>query len=354
MKDWRTTVVTADTSIEETLKVIDKSGQKIALILDNQDHLLGILTDGDFRRAILRGVSLHEPVKKIMNTKPVVIKKDQVKKIHKHLANTKIVGPVPVMNDKDQVVDLMQYNPEGLDIEKKPNWVLLMAGGQGRRLMPLTQDCPKPLLQVGERPILETTMLSLRNSGFTNFYFSTHYRADMIKAHFDDGSKWNVNIQYLHEETPMGTVGCLSLLPELPKDPVIVMNGDLLTNLDFDKLLKRHQESGASVTVCVRSYQTQVPFGVVTTSDESIEEIIEKPVQNYLVNAGVYVLTPQAIQMAKTNSYNDMVHLLNELIRQKIKVSAFPITEYWIDIGQTPDLERAKQEFDQHFGHVKH
>lgn len=354
MKDWRKTAVTQTTSIEDTLKVIDKSGQKIALILDNQDQLLGILTDGDFRRAILKGVSLHEPVEKIMNKQPVTVKKDQVKKIHKVLSNTKVTGAVPVLNEKNQVVDLVQYNPEGLDIEKKSNWVLLMAGGQGKRLMPLTQDCPKPLLQVGERPILETTMLGLRNSGFNNFYFSTHYRADMIKAHFEDGSKWNVNIQYLNEETPMGTVGCFSLIPNSPKDPIIVMNGDLLTNLDFDKLLKRHHETGASVTVCVRSYQNQVPFGVVTTSDESIEEIIEKPVQNYLVNAGVYVLSPEVIQMAKENTYNDMVHLLNELIRQKIKVSAFPITEYWIDIGQTPDLEKAKKEFDQHFGHVKH
>lgn len=354
MKDWRKTVVLLETSIEETLKVIDKSGQKIALILDPNDRLLGILTDGDFRRAILRGISLKDSVGTVMNKNPVTIKKDQVKKIHKYLGQTNITGAVPVINENGQVIDLIQYNPEGLDIEKKPNWVLLMAGGQGRRLMPLTQDCPKPLLQVGERPILETTMLSLRNSGFTNFYFSTHYRADMIKAHFEDGAKWNVNIQYLHEETPLGTVGCLSLLPEEPKEPVIVMNGDLLTNLDFDKLLKRHQETKASVTVCVRSYQTQVPFGVVTTSDEFIEEIIEKPVQNYLVNAGVYVLSPEAIQMAKKNSYNDMVHLLNELICNKIKVSAFPITEYWIDIGQTPDLERAKQDFEQHFGHVKH
>lgn len=354
MKDWRKTTVTPNTSIEETLKVIDKSGQQIALILDPQDQLLGILTDGDFRRAVLRGISIHEPVEKIMNRNPIVIQKNMVKKIHEKLGTKKITGGVPVINEKRQVVDLVPYNPESLDVEKKNNWVLLMAGGQGRRLMPLTSDCPKPLLQVGQRPILETTMLGLRNSGFQNFYFSTHYRADMIQNHFEDGSKWGVNIQYLHEETPLGTVGCLSLLPEQPAEPIIVMNGDLLTNLDFDKLLKRHHETKASVTVCVRSYQSQVPFGVVTTSDESIDHIIEKPVQNYLVNAGVYVLSPQAIQMAKENSYNDMVHLLNELIRNKIKVSAFPITEYWIDIGQTPDLERAKQEFDQHFGHVKH
>lgn len=353
MKDWRVTKVNPTTSIEDTLIVIDKSGQKIALIVDAQDHLLGILTDGDFRRAILRGVTIHEPVEKIMNKTPITIKKSMVKKIHEHLGNKKINGPVPVLNDKDQVVDLIQYLPDGIDVEKKPNWVLLMAGGQGRRLLPLTVDCPKPLLQVGQRPILETTMLGLRNSGFQNFYFSTHYRADMIHNHFEDGSKWGVNIQYLREETPLGTVGCLSLLPEMPKDPIIVMNGDLLTNLDFEKLLARHHTTGASVTVCVRSYQTQVPFGVVTTSDESIEQVIEKPVQNYLVNAGVYVLSPQAIQMAKDHSYNDMVHLLNELIRKKIKVSAFPITEYWIDIGQTPDLEKAKKEFDQHFGHMK-
>ncbi len=354
MKNWRTMAVHPQDSIQDTLKVIDKSGQKIALIVDTEEHLLGVLTDGDFRRAILKGISLQDPVEKIMNKTPITVHKKQMKNWREVLGPKTITGGIPVLNDQRQVVDFVKYETDNLNAERKPNWILLMAGGQGRRLMPLTLDCPKPLLQVGERPILETTMLSLRNSGFTNFYFSTHYRADMIKAHFEDGAKWNVNIQYLHEETPMGTVGCLSLLPEEPKYPIIVMNGDLLTNLDFDKLLKRHHETNASVTVCVRSYQTQVPFGVVTTSDESIEEIIEKPVQNYLVNAGVYVLSPEAIQMAKTNSYNDMVHLLNELIRSKIKVSAFPITEYWIDIGQTPDLEKAKEEFNQHFSHVKH
>lgn len=353
MKDWKNTLVSPDASIEVALQTLDSAGLKIVLIADKNSKLLGVVTDGDFRRGILKGYTIKDSVQKIMNKSPITGSPGMSQMHLFEMVKSRSFSPVPLVDDKGRIVGLETFEALTQVGTKKKNWVILMAGGLGKRLFPLTNDRPKPLIHVGDRPILETIVLLMRNAGFEEFFVTTHYRADMIQEHFGDGSKLGVNIHYLHEESPLGTAGSLSLLPEVPTEPLIVMNADLLTNLNFDELLKFHTKSQADMTVCVRDHQIQVPFGVVETKDVWVKSVTEKPTERYLVNAGVYALNPRALKMAQESQYGDMVSLLNGLVKQKLSVAAFPITEYWIDIGQIPDLEKAQLEFSKHFGHMR-
>ena len=218
-----------------------------------------------------------------------------------------------------------------------------MAGGFGTRLRPLTESCPKPMLKLGDKPILELIMLRFIHAGFHRFYISTHYLPEMIREYFGDGSKWNVNIRYVHEETPLGTGGALGLLPEdLPALPLILINGDVLTNVDFERVLEFHNKHNAAATMCVRDYEYQVPFGVINGEGNKIISMVEKPVQRFFVNAGIYVISPQIWRSVTQNNRIDMPTLLEQFISRQANVMMFPIHEYWLDIGRVEDYHRAQ------------
>jgi NDP-sugar pyrophosphorylase family protein len=276
-----------------------------------------------------------------MNTNPVTTTKYASKQQVIKLMESKDILSIPLV--ENGVVIGLHTLHESLSIQKLDNPVFLMAGGFGTRLRPLTNNCPKPLLKVGNKPILEITLLNFIKSGFTNFYISTHYMPEMIMEHFGDGSKWEVSITYVHEETPLGTGGALGLLPnDLPNLPLIMMNGDILTNINFQKLLDFHNNESADASMCVREYEYQIPYGVIQGANGKITSMEEKPTQLFHINAGIYVVNPEIIEQVMVNEKIDMPTLLEKKIEAQGNVMMFPIHEYWLDIGRMEDYQRAQ------------
>lgn len=348
MKTWKEVLIRRETPILEAIEVIDKSALQIALVINNEGILLGTVTDGDIRRGILRGLSLYASVDNIMNGKPVAALENE--SVDSILATMRItqIQQIPIVNTQGQVVGLEAMSHLMRDRERD-NIVVLMAGGMGSRLRPLTQECPKPLLKVGYKPILETILENFIDYGFRKFYISVNYLADKIMENFGDGSRWGVQIDYLMEDNQLGTAGALSLLPEIPESPLLVMNGDLLTKVNFHHLLNFHKEQKAQATMCVREYDMQVPYGVVRIENNQLLNIDEKPIQKFFINAGIYVFQPAVLQLLKTEEYCDMPTLFEKLIETRQETVAFPIREYWMDIGQMSDFEKANVEFGEVF-----
>lgn len=322
---------------------------QIALVVDERKRLLGTVTDGDVRRGILRGIDLNDPVKRIMRRKPIVSKLGDEEDRLFALMKKKHIHHVPIVDDAGCVLGVKILD-EILGPRSKPNWVVLMVGGLGTRLRPLTEDTPKPLLNVGNKPISETILNSFVEQGFHRFYFAVNYKDEMLREYFGDGSRWNADIRYLKENRRLGTAGAISLLPERPKHPIIVMNGDLLTKVNYDYLFRFHHANQAKATMCVREYDLQVPFGVVQFEKDFMTRIDEKPSQRFFVNAGIYVLEPEVLDQIPRNKVFDMTQLFEGLIKQKQKTAVFPIREYWLDIGRLEDLERANGEVAALFG----
>ncbi|GGM84940.1 nucleotidyltransferase family protein [Shewanella xiamenensis] len=338
---WLRSLLTANDSILKAIEVLNNEIIKVVLVVDDESRLLGTITDGDIRRGILRGVSLASSVSEIMFTTPVTAPLGTSKKILAKMMHDKAITSIPLI-ENGKVVDLQTLSSVSKKFEHL-NPVFLMAGGFGTRLRPLTDNYPKPLLNVGGRPILETILLSFIRAGFVNFYISVFYKPELIREHFGDGSKWGVNIQYIEENQPLGTGGALSLLPKnLPELPLVMMNGDILTNVDFERLLEFHNDNSAMATMCVRDYEYQVPYGVITGDGHHILSMEEKPVQRFFVNAGIYVLTPELVRKVEANTRIDMPTLLQNVIEEKKEVLMFPIHEYWLDIGRLDDFDRAQ------------
>lgn len=344
MKKWQNILIQPDLPLEDAISVLDKGGLRVALIVADNQQLLGTLTDGDIRRALLKHVRLDAPVKDVMCATPHVAEvgwsKDKILSVMEDLELLQI----PLLDTEGRVVGLETLH--GL-MERRTveNPVFLMAGGFGTRLKPLTNECPKPLLKVGDKPILELILESLAKAGFYRFFISTHYLPEMIREHFGDGSQWGVNIEYVHEEEPLGTGGALGLLPKDQIDsPLIMMNGDLLTTVNYRGLLDFHLEHKSVATMCVREYEHRVPYGVVQTDGTYIHSMEEKPVQKCFINAGIYVVSPELLNAVSVGERIDMPSLLEKQIDQDKKVAMFPVHEYWLDIGKMDDFQRAQNE----------
>jgi dTDP-glucose pyrophosphorylase len=349
MKEWKQILISKDVTIHDTLRIIDSSAMQIALVVDEEEHLLGTVTDGDIRRGILKGIHLDDLVTKIMNPHPTIAKSYERRDIMLAVMKLKRLNHIPVLDDDGRVINVETLQ-DLLQTDVKDNVVVLMAGGLGTRLRPLTNECPKPLLKVGGKPVLETILENFMEYGFKKFYLSVNYKADMIKEYFGDGNRWGIEINYIHEDKHLGTAGALSLLPEKTKQPLLVMNGDLLTKVNFQQLLDFHSMHQAQATMCVRDYQFQVPYGVVKLEKDRLTGIDEKPVQRFFVNAGIYVLDPKALELIPNNEFFDMPTLFKKIFDQDGETTAFPIREYWMDIGQLNDYEQANIEFKEVFG----
>jgi len=348
MTDWKDVAVLAEQTTREALEVIDAGGIQIALVTDADDRLKGVVTDGDIRRAILQGVDLDTTVQSVMNESPITARPQQDRQSLIDRMKARRIHQIPIVDDDGRVVGI-EVLDDLLQPEKRPNPVVIMAGGLGTRLRPLTDDCPKPLLEVGDQPILETIIEGFITHGFHRFYLSVNYKSGMIEDYFGDGSDWGVDITYLHEEQRLGTAGPLSLLPELSDEPLIVMNGDLLTKLNFAHLLDYHRDQNATATMCVREHETQVPYGVIETEEQQMTGIEEKPTERYFVNAGIYVLEPETLDLLPENEFFDMTELFEALIDQEAEATVFPVREYWQDVGQKEDFRRANGEYEEVF-----
>jgi len=275
MKNWRTVAVPPNTPLEAAIATLDEGGQRIVLVTDEDDRLLGTVTDGDVRRALLRHQPMDAPISAVMCTTPQVAELHWTRdKTLSVMESTKLLQ-LPVVDPQRRVVGLETLH-DMLDRKRHDNPVFLMAGGFGKRLYPLTQDCPKPMLKVGDKPILELILQGFVDAGFNRFFISTPYLPEVIRDHFGDGSRWNVSIQYVHEDTPLGTGGALGLLPHDEIDlPMFLMNGDLLTRVDYRSLLDFHERHEGSATLCVREYENQIPYGVIQSNGHRITQIVE-------------------------------------------------------------------------------
>lgn len=343
MHTWESIVVSPGTKLAEAIAMVDRSGLQVALVVSEDGRLAGILTDGNVRRAILAGKSLDAPVESVMHrsptSMPVATSREDLLATMRRLT----IHHIPLVDEAGVLSGLATLD-ELIGVAHRPNWVVLMAGGLGTRLRPLTANFPKPLLEVGGRPILETILESFAEQGFKRIFVSLNYKAELIKEHFGDGGRWGVDIEYLHEPTRLGTAGALSILPERPAHPLIVMNGDLVTKTNFDSLLQFHSAQGAAATMAVREYDFQIPYGVVRIGNDRISAIEEKPVQKFFVNAGIYALSPETLDLVPNNEFFNMPTLFDRLIAAQKVTAAYLIREYWLDIGRLEEYERARRE----------
>jgi dTDP-glucose pyrophosphorylase len=344
MKDqWRQALISPESTIGDAIRAIDQSRIQIALVVDRQGVLLGTVTDGDVRRGLLRGLGTEKPVPLIMNARPTTVAEEEPPARVLELMKRTTHRCIPSV-DKAGKIARVYHLADFLRTQARTNTVVIMAGGLGSRLNPLTRETPKPLIRVGPKPILENILDNFREYGFRDFFLSVNYKAEMVKAYFGDGSRWDIRIRYLEEATRLGTAGSLSLLESRPEQPLIVMNGDLITKVNFEQMLDFHAEHGAHATMGVREYDLQVPFGVVKLDGDRITAIDEKPLHRFFVNAGIYVLEPEALDLVPRNVEFDMTTLFHSLSKQGRRTSAFPIREYWLDVGRLDDLERARIE----------
>ena len=349
MDDWRKVLLTPQDSLERAVKVLHEGGCRIALVADKFGMLLGTVTDGDIRRALINQLTMESPVSLIMNGNPITVDDKINNKEILSLMSDQSLLHMPII-DKDGILCGLETLQQLIESPIYDNPIFLMAGGFGTRLHPLTKSTPKPLLKVGNKPILEMIIEQFINYGFHNFYISTHFKSEQIRDYFKDGKLHNVSVKYVHEDVPLGTAGSLGLLPDnLPSLPIIVMNGDLLTKVDFKNLLNFHCEHNSEATMCVREYDFQVPYGVVEIDNYNIKEIKEKPVHRFFVNAGIYVLNRSLINKVDGKSCLDMTDFLEKELNNG-GVNAFPIHEYWLDIGQMEEYEKANREFSTVFG----
>lgn len=346
---WKKIKVLKSQTLLETMKIIDESSLQFAVVVDEQNHLIGTVTDGDIRRGILRGEGLGVPISSIMNSSPTSAKSGRKLSAYKHIMISEKLKQLPIVNENNQVVDILfidRFETRN-DEEVNENKVILMLGGLGTRLRPLTNDIPKPMLRIGNKPIVETILDSFIQYGYKNFVFSVNYKKEIIQNYFQNGEMFGVSIEYIEEKKRMGTAGALSIMENPPVDPFFVMNGDLLTQVNFDQLMNFHIEQKSIATMCVREFEYQIPYGVIETNGTDLATIKEKPVHRSFVNAGIYVLSPEVFKFIPKDVYYDMPTLFGKLIEMKQKTSVFPIHEYWLDIGQIDDFNRASQKFKE-------
>ncbi|HMZ36285.1 MAG TPA: nucleotidyltransferase family protein [Leptospiraceae bacterium] len=348
MRSWEQSILAPERSILDALKQIDATGIQLVLVAGPAGKLEGVLTDGDIRRAILKGQSLDIAARDVMNSNPVTVRPDTSHEEMLSIMRRGVLHHLPVVDADRRIVGLATLD-DLIGAVEKPNRVVLMAGGQGKRLRPLTEDTPKPLLAVGGKPILENILENFAEQGFRRFYASVNYLAHTISDYFGDGTKWGVKIEYLHEKQSLGTAGALSLLPEVPEEPILVMNGDLLTRANFSAMLKFHEENKAAATMAVKEYDFQVPYGVVRIEGHEIRGIEEKPVHKFFVNAGIYTISPAALKLIPSGQFFDMPTLFDKLRTAGQSTSAYPLREYWLDIGGLEDFRRANGEFGETF-----
>ncbi len=332
--------VSEKADIRNALLALDRCNLGIILVVNSNKRLIGTLTDGDIRRALLEGKELNFNVASIMNKNFYFInEEDDLIEAQENLIQ-KGLRHLPVLDEKGLIIKLL-ISKSISNKKKLPNSVVIMAGGLGNRLRPHTKNCPKPMLEVNGKPILEIVIENCIKNGFKEFFLSVNYLKEIIYKYFKDGSKWGINIHYLEENEPLGTAGSLSLLPKNLKHQILVMNGDVLTKFNLQKLLEFHNHHNAFATLSVREYLMKVPFGVVETDGVDVKGMTEKPSYKKNVNAGVYVLDISVLKFLNKNERLDMPELLDRLIANNNKVIACPIHEYWLDIGRPETLEEA-------------
>ena len=340
MVDLQALQLAPSTPALEAMRIIGRGAAQIALVVDEQQRLLGTLTDGDIRRGLLHGEKLEAPAERLMNRQFRFVRLGVDQAAVLETMRREVLRQIPVLDEQGRVVELLLLQ-ELLAPAQLKNPVVIMAGGKGTRLLPHTEYCPKPMLLVDGKPMLEILLEQCIAIGFRQFYLSVNYLKEQIIEHFGDGKGWGVSIEYLVEDEPLGTAGSLQLLPESIQEPFLVMNGDVLTRLNPAQLLRFHVDHEAAATLCVREHTITVPFGVVQTKGVELARFDEKPSYRHLVNAGVYVINPQLLALLPSHQVTDMPTLLESAQQSGYRVAVCPIHEYWIDVGRPETLKEA-------------
>jgi len=348
MTDYKKVLLSPSSTIKEALRAINSGAMQIALVVDKDEKLLGTLTDGDIRRALLDDMQLDGSIAPIINKNPTVCRVEDTKEKILDIAVLKKIYQIPVVDSDGKLVGIEEVD-ELLKQKVKTNRVVLMVGGLGTRLRPLTDHTPKPMLKVGNKPILETIITSFKKYGFINIVLCVSYKSEIIEEYFKDGSEFGVNIEYIHENKRMGTAGALSLIREKLSESFFVMNGDLLTNINFERMMEYHISNASVATMGVREYDFQVPYGVVNVQGKDILSIEEKPMHKFFVSGGVYVLSEKVLEFIPDDEFYDMPTLFEKVIAENLKSISFPIREYWLDIGRVEEYEKANSEYHEVF-----
>ena len=337
---WQNALLDSDSNIEQAINVLNIGALKIVIVTNPGNKFLGTISDGDIRRGILKGCSLNSPIKEIIQTNSLVVdprmNRDKVLK----LMFTRKIQQIPIVNDEGIVLGLHLWDEINLQ-PKRNNVMVIMAGGKGTRLLPITAERPKPMLEVLGKPILEHILQRAIKQGFSKFVISVGHLGHLIEEYFEDGNHLGISISYIREVKPLGTAGALSLLEIEPIDPVIITNGDVLTELNYGEMIDFHVHQKTDATMATRVYEIQNPFGVVNTDGLDIISYVEKPVSRNYINAGVYVFDPKVLKVIDKNQHMDMSTVFERLIQSDYRVIAFPIHEQWLDIGRPEEFKTA-------------
>ncbi len=342
-------LVSPDTLLRDVMLRIEATSRGIALVVDTERHLLGTITDGDIRRAVLANVPMNNSAQSLLTRKaatrfanPITALMGKKPSYYLNVMKEHGILHLPLLTAKKRVAGLATMDEFAGHKSDQGLRAVVMAGGQGNRLFPLTQNTPKPMLQVGERPLMETIIRQLQQAGITHVNITTHYKQEKIQEHFGDGKDFGVKVSYISEEKPLGTAGAIGLM-ERTEEALLIINGDILTGLDFRSMHTYHKEHQADLTIAVRQYDVQVPYGVVECDGHAVSRVTEKPIFNFFVNAGIYLLAPSASELIPaTGERMEMTELIQLLLQQGRRVVSFPVWEEWIDIGRHEDYQQAQ------------
>lgn len=339
-QSWKETLIPIGSSIQQAIHSLEVSGMQIVLVVSNNNELIGTLTDGDIRRAFLKGAKLNDPIDQVVNRTPLVAPPEVGRSLILKVMQANKIFQIPVVDHEGKVLDLYVWDSVN-STEPLENIMVIMAGGRGTRLAPHTENCPKPMLEVGGKPMLEHIIERAKESGFRKFIISLYYLGHMIEDYFKDGDKWGVNIEYLKEASPLGTAGCLSIMQAWPNNSFVVTNGDVLTDISYRDILEFHTTHQASATMAVRQHELQNQFGVVKIKGIEIEGFEEKPTYVSHINAGIYVINPDVLSVLDKGRYCDMPTLFSQARSLGKRTIVYPMHEPWLDVGRPADLQIA-------------
>jgi len=338
---WKDTILLTQATIGDVLKNLNKSSLRISLIVNDKEEFQGTVSDGDIRRALINGTEQKTSIQKIINRNAFVVNSETKPEIVLQLMIKNKVQQIPIVNEKQKITGLYLWD-ELVSPKKIPNTMVIMAGGKGTRLGKYTKNCPKPLLPVNGKPMLEQIIERAKLQGFERFVISINYLGQMIEDYFNDGEKWNVKIDYIKEDKPLGTAGALRLLSPKPQLPIIVSNCDIMTDIHYGRLLDFHNSHNADATMAVRIHEWENPYGVVQTKGIDILDFEEKPVVRSNINAGVYVLEPSVIDNIIKDENFDMPNLFEKLKKKNLRTIVYPVHELWLDVGRPEDYYKVK------------
>lgn len=344
-RDLNRICLKATASVHECIQLIEQNRQGIALIIDEDGRLIGTVTDGDIRRYILAGRALSEPTSEVMWTRPLTVTMDTPRTQIRELMHENMVRNIPILDTECRPVDLVNISDfvNGHDDEQI---AFIMAGGEGKRLRPITETIPKPLIKVGNKPILGNIITGFREAGIMNIYIAVNYKSDIIEEYVKNNFNHGLKLTCLKEKKKLGTAGALSLLPHTPTKPFIVINGDIITRANFGRLLDFHNEHRCVMTVAATQYMLEVPYGVLDLTGHYLMDVKEKPTEKFLCNAGIYVINPEVLSLVPKDTEFDMPDLIRTLVQKGLPITTFPIHEYWIDVGQLQQLNKARNDME--------